>query len=97
MNLSMQSVPDRTLTVCISIITAPFGNDVSCTVRGSAKSGFDVQYTPVEAGQHTIQIEYANMEIRGSPFYPQVYDASLVTVGPIEDGLVGELVQFEGV
>ena len=36
------------------------------------------------------------MDIMGSPFYPEVYDASLVTVGPIRDGIVGELSMFEG-
>ena len=36
------------------------------------------------------------MEIMGSPFYPEVYDASLVIVGPIGDGTVGELSTFEG-
>lgn len=36
------------------------------------------------------------MEIRGSPFLPEVYDASQVTVEGIADGIVGELATFEG-
>ena len=47
------------------------------------------------AGRHTIQVYYANMEILGSPFYPDVFDASLVTFTPIKDGTVGEEVHFE--
>ena len=47
-------------------------------------------------GRHTIEVLYANMEIMGSPFFPEVFDASLVTVEPIRDGIVGELTTFEG-
>ena len=48
------------------------------------------------SGRHTIRAQYANMEISGSPFYPEVYDASLVKVGDITDGTVGDLTTFEG-
>lgn len=36
------------------------------------------------------------MEIRGSPFYPEVYDITQVVIGDIPNGLVGDLVEFEG-
>ena len=38
---------------------------------------------------------YADVNIQGSPFYPKIYDATLVIVGYSEDGLIGENVVFD--
>ena len=47
-------------------------------------------------GQHEVAVQYADADIQGSPFYPEVYDVTQVIVGYSEDGLVGQQVVFDG-
>ncbi len=64
--------------------------------QGNANQGFNVEYTPTEVGRHRINVEYADIDISDSPFFPQAFDAGLVRVGTIPDGVLGQPVTFEG-
>ena len=47
-------------------------------------------------GRHKLQIQYADSDIQGSPFYPEVYDSSLVQVTASDQGIVGYPVELKG-
>ena len=42
-----------------------------------------------------VCVQYADADIRGSPFRPQVFDAALVVVGYSEHGLVTQPVTYD--
>ena len=79
-----------------SYITAPSGSTVPARVSGSPGGDFHIEYQPNEVGRHKVTIRYADVDINGSPFFPEVYDTSLVRVGKIPDGVVGKPVHFDG-
>ena len=43
-----------------------------------------------------MKVLYADVEIQGSPFFPEVYDVGLVHVGKVPDGVVSKPIKFEG-
>ena len=47
-------------------------------------------------GRHEVRIQYADADIRGSPFYPEVFDPAQVVVGYTEEGIVGQPVEYDG-
>ena len=50
----------------------------------------------VNAGRHKVDVQYADTDIKGSPFYPEAYDASKVKVGPIGKAILGQALSFPG-
>lgn len=52
-------------------------------------------YSPLP-GTHEITVKYAEANITGSPFLVEAIDASKVTVGPIEPGMLGQPITFPG-
>lgn len=76
------------------MITSPNGQRVPATITGSYCNGYQVEYTPVDAGQLTIVVKYADVCIKDSPFHPEVYDSSQVHVSQIPCGIVGKPVTF---
>jgi hypothetical protein len=47
-------------------------------------------------GQHQIDITFANLPIKGSPFFTEVYDPSQVRIGPLPtDMTVGIEITFQ--
>ena len=49
------------------------------------------------AGRHEISVKYADVDVRGSPFYPEVYDPDEVKVVAIPDTIIlGQAVAFDG-
>jgi len=49
------------------------------------------------AGQHVVSVRYADVEIDGSPFYPEAFDPTQVWVSSIPQVAVRDLpVNFEG-
>lgn len=63
-------------------------------VTGNHHSGYRVEYTPTEVGDHTIELELGGHSLPGSPFMSKVYDASKVRVADIGTGVVGRPVYF---
>jgi hypothetical protein len=40
------------------------------------------------AGQHRIDITFANLPVQGSPFFTEVYDPSQVRIGPLPRDMI---------
>ena len=71
-----------------SCIKHNYQNKISCNFRVFMFSFF--------TGRHELQIQYADSDIQGSPFYPEVYDSSLVQVTAPDQGIVGYPVELKG-
>ncbi|XP_023244649.1 filamin-B-like [Centruroides sculpturatus] len=63
-------------------------------INGNYHSGYRVEYTPVEVGDHSIDVRLHGHPIMGSPFLVKAYDASRVKVTDIGSGIVGKPVYF---
>ncbi|XP_050306612.1 filamin-A isoform X2 [Anthonomus grandis grandis] len=55
---------------------------------------FEVSFTPLDVGDHSVEVRLPTGHIEGSPFLVKAYDASRVTVTDIMDGVVGKPVSF---
>nr|XP_023019236.1 filamin-C isoform X2 [Leptinotarsa decemlineata] len=55
---------------------------------------FDVTFTPIDVGDHSVEVRLQSDHIEGSPFLIKAYDANRVTVTDITDGIVGKPVSF---
>ncbi|XP_066251149.1 filamin-A isoform X1 [Euwallacea similis] len=55
---------------------------------------FEVSFTPLDVGDHSVEVRLPSGHIEGSPFLVKAYDASRVTVTDIMDGVVGKPVSF---
>ncbi|CAG9825270.1 unnamed protein product [Phaedon cochleariae] len=55
---------------------------------------FEVSFTPVDVGDHSVEVRLQSGHIEGSPFLIKAYDANRVTVTDIIDGVVGKAVSF---
>lgn len=54
-----------------------------------------VEFAPREIGQHFIQVTVKGVEIIGSPFLCEVYDASQVVVTRVSPAIVGRICEFD--
>ena len=55
-----------------------------------------IRYFSSITGRHRINIHYADVDIIGSPFLPEVYNARAVKMKPVATGFFGNPVNFEG-
>ncbi|KAF5295411.1 hypothetical protein FQA39_LY13072 [Lamprigera yunnana] len=55
---------------------------------------FDITFTPIDVGDHSVEVKLPGGHIEGSPFLVKAYDASRVNVTDITDGTVGKPVSF---
>uniref|UniRef100_A0A6P7EZ55 Filamin-A-like n=1 Tax=Diabrotica virgifera virgifera TaxID=50390 RepID=A0A6P7EZ55_DIAVI len=55
---------------------------------------FEVTFTPIDVGDHSVEVRLQSGHIDGSPFLIKAYDANRVTVTDITDGIVGKPVSF---
>ena len=55
-----------------------------------------IYYSYYVPGPYRIQVQYADVNIQGSPFIAHAYDTSQVRVGSIPDGIVKQPVHFDG-
>ncbi|KRT84610.1 hypothetical protein AMK59_1466 [Oryctes borbonicus] len=65
-------------------ITPQFGNT----------GKFDISFTPIDVGDHSVEVRLPGGHIDGSPFLVKAYDANRVSVTDISDGIVGKPVSF---
>ncbi|XP_076454408.1 filamin-B-like [Babylonia areolata] len=75
-------------------IKGPQGSRVPAQLGDCGDGSYTVDWLPKAVGVYTVQVEYSGVAIRGSPFSVQVYDAALVLVSGIRQGLVGVPVTF---
>ena len=76
-------------------ILAPGNRSLKPLVTGDPDSGFRVSFTPLEVGDHFVDVKVAGGEsVPPSPFLVKVYDASNVKVSDISSGSIGKPVFF---
>ena len=49
------------------------------------------------SGRHQVLVKYADVDITGSPFFPEAYDVNQVKVGPLGTAIMGQPMTFPGV
>ena len=60
-------------------------------------SRFRIEFTTVEVGSYVVDVTVAGgLTVPSSPLIAKAYDAGLIKVTDIQDGLVGELSTFRG-
>ncbi|CAH0557049.1 unnamed protein product [Brassicogethes aeneus] len=64
------------------------------TPQDGVANKFTVSFTPLDVGDHSVEVRLPGGHIEGSPFLVKAYDASRVTVTDITDGTVGKPVSF---
>ncbi len=57
---------------------------------------FRIEFTTVEVGSYVIDVTVSGLTVPASPVIAKAYDAGLIKVTDIQDGLVGELSTFRG-
>ncbi|XP_068905096.1 filamin-A isoform X2 [Tenebrio molitor] len=64
------------------------------TPQAGSTGKFDISFTPIDVGDHSVEVRLPAGHIEGSPFLIKAYDANRVTVTDITDGIVGKPVSF---
>ncbi|KYB28607.1 Filamin-A-like Protein [Tribolium castaneum] len=64
------------------------------TPQAGSPGKFDISFTPIDVGDHSVEVRLPTGHIEGSPFLIKAYDANRVTVTDITDGVVGKPVSF---
>jgi len=57
---------------------------------------FRLEFTTVEVGSYVVDVTVAGLAVPDSPLIAKAYDAGLIKVTDIQDGIVGELSTFRG-
>ena len=58
---------------------------------------FRLEFTTVEVGSYVVDVNAGGLSVPGSPLIAKAYDAGLIKVTDIMDGVVGEMSTFRGV
>lgn len=75
-------------------ITGPNRKPVPAYVNNPRKGVFLATYTPLDVGDHFVEVRMNNVALPGSPFLVKAYDAARVSVTDINKGSVGKPVYF---
>ncbi|KAK4318530.1 hypothetical protein Pmani_010471 [Petrolisthes manimaculis] len=75
-------------------VMSPLRLSLESHVSTNAEGKLQVQYTPTEVGDHSVEVRVAGMLMPGSPFLVKAYDANRVRVTEVAAGIVGKLVYF---
>ena len=78
----------------ILLIKGPTHKTLKAFVTGDPKNGYDVEFTPVEVGDHAIDVKIAGSSIPGCPFLVKAYDSKKVRISEITSGTVGKPIYF---
>ena len=57
---------------------------------------FRIEFTTVEVGSYVIDVQVSGLTVPDSPLIAKAYDAGLIKVTDITDGVVGDLSTFRG-
>jgi len=70
-------------------VAAPTGKDVTVRVVEADPIGFNLDFTPLEVGPHTLRVIYGGHCPVVEPLAVMAYDATCIKVMGVKDGLVG--------
>ena len=65
-------------------------------VVDSGNGVFRIEFTTVEVGSYVIDVTVSGLSVPNSPLIAKAYDASLIKVTDIGDGVVADLSTFRG-
>ena len=85
----------------ISSLTAPLlpgpeKRHIPHKVVDSGNGVFRIEFTTVEVGSYVIDVNVSGLSVPNSPLIAKAYDASLIKVTDITDGVVADLSTFRG-
>ena len=63
----------------------------------SGNGVFRIEFTTVEVGSYVIDVTVAGLSVPNSPLIAKAYDATLIKVTDIGDGVVADLSTFRGI
>lgn len=75
-------------------ILGPGNKNVKPLVSGDSDAGYRISFTPIEVGDHLIDVKIAGDSIPPCPFLVKVYDARNVKISEISAGSIGKPVYF---
>ncbi|KAL8600676.1 hypothetical protein ACOMHN_006742 [Nucella lapillus] len=61
-------------------ITAPSGKRIQSKLRQVDRETAEVEYLPVEAGDHSVSVEFFGQAVKGSPFISKAYNTGQLLV-----------------
>ncbi|GAB6018892.1 hypothetical protein CHUAL_000550 [Chamberlinius hualienensis] len=75
-------------------ITGPLQRTIPAYLTNPRRGVYLSTYTPVDVGDHFVEVQMNNLSLPGSPFLVKAYDASKVIVSDITKGFVKKPVYF---
>ncbi|CAH1244913.1 FLNA [Branchiostoma lanceolatum] len=75
-------------------ITGPSGATVP-NITNVSGGNYVCEFTPFEAGDHEVDVQYNGESIEGCPTTIQVYDPRAVVIHGVDDGVVGQQCLFQ--
>ena len=77
-------------------IAGPEKRHIPHKVVDSGNGVFRIEFTTVEVGSYVIDVNVSGLSVPNSPLIAKAYDASLIKVTDITDGVVADLSTFRG-
>ena len=84
------------LDVTHIFIAGPEKRHIPHKVVDSGNGVFRIEFTTVEVGSYVIDVNVSGLSVPNSPLIAKAYDASLIKVTDITDGVVADLSTFRG-
>ena len=83
------------LFVCLSVCIGPEKRpNIPYKVVDEGNGRFRIEFTTVEVGSYVIDVTVKELTVPNSPLIAKAYDAGLIKVTDIQDGVVGDLSTF---
>ncbi|XP_076435460.1 filamin-B-like isoform X2 [Babylonia areolata] len=79
-NLDLHGMDPQDLDIAV---TGPSGSHIPCRINPKGHI-CRVEFTPMEAGPHSIEVLFAGSRVPGSPFICQAYDPSRVRITDVD-------------
>ncbi|XP_013775194.1 LOW QUALITY PROTEIN: filamin-A-like [Limulus polyphemus] len=75
-------------------VMGPSQQPLKCAISGTYQSNYKVEYTPVEVGDHNVDVRLIGHPVGQSPYLVKAYDSTRVKVTDVGNGIVGKPVYF---
>lgn len=69
---------------------------MSYQLTESGEGVYRVAFVTTEVGSYVVDVAVAGQKVQGSPFIAKAYDAGLIRVSDVPNGVVGQPCQFRG-
>ena len=61
-----------------------------------SEGALHVSFTTSDVGSYVVEVSAAGQKVQGSPFIAKAYDAGLIRVSDVPNGVVDQPCQFRG-